>query len=110
MGGNGAFHGRRRRNGLFLGKGFSQTHLAGYALDHAPFALLAEHLALEPVELLFEHLEFTVHAQMRVHQIDDLLRAESGSLFEAWKPGIVGQVHDLIIPLTLLRRPGNSAF
>ena len=72
--------GRRRRGELILSDRLAQTHLAIGAVDDPAFALLAEYLTLEPVQLMLEGLDFPAE---RTHQIDDLPRAEGGRLIEA---------------------------
>lgn len=50
---------RRRRSGTLLrGDGLPQTQLAVAAGDDPPFALLAEDLALEPVDLVLGRGKF----------------------------------------------------
>lgn len=78
---------RCRRQVLFAVDGLAKTHLAIGAVDDPTFAFLAEDLALEPVELMLEGLDFLAQRHLRARQFDDLLRAESKRLVEAGDAG-----------------------
>ena len=90
-----AFDRCRRRSGLFRCQHLAQTHLAAGGIDDPAFALRAEDLTLEPVELVLENIDFPAQ---RPHQIDNLLRAERGGLIEAGNTGRGRRIHTSIIP------------
>jgi hypothetical protein len=65
---------------LILIDGLAQAHLAAGAVDDPTFALLAEDLALEPVELMLGRRQFAA-------QLHDLLRLVSRGFIEAENAG-----------------------
>ncbi|EXI65328.1 MAG: hypothetical protein AW08_03247 [Candidatus Accumulibacter adjunctus] len=82
---------RQRR----LSQPLAQTHLAVRTDLDAAFALLAEELALEPVELLFEGDDFAVQG---VVQVEDLLRGQARGFFESQNALDCRRLHAGIIP------------
>ena len=61
------------------GQPLAQTHLAVGSHLNPALALLAEELALEPVELLFEGDDFAAQSLVKV---EDLLRSQARRVFE----------------------------
>ena len=71
-----------RRGALLRVDGIPQTHLAIGAVDDPTLTLLAKDLTLEPVQLMLEGLDFLTQQELRMHQIDDLLRLKGGRFVE----------------------------
>lgn len=83
------------RGGLCTVNGLAQTHLPIGSGDNPPFALLPEDLALEPVELMFENVDFP---GQRADQINHLSRAEGGGFVKAGDTVCGRRIHVAIIP------------
>ena len=99
VGANEALNRRGRRGALLQVDRLPQNHLAIDRVDDAPFAFLAEHLTLEPFELMLEGGDFLAKPELRMRQIDDLLRMQGGRLFEAQYTCFNRRIHARIIPL-----------
>ena len=99
MGGDEALNRRGRRGTLLQVDRLPQAHLGVDSVDDAPFALLAEHLTLEPVELMLEGGYFLAQREVRMRQLDDLPGMKHGRLVEAENTGWRDRrIHALIIP------------
>ena len=99
MGGDPALRRRGWCAGLLAVDRLPQTHLGIAPIEEPLLALLAEELALEPVELMLQRLDFLTKPELRTHQIDDLLRSESRRFIEAQHTCFGRGIHAWIIPV-----------